>query len=167
MELVDIIDHDLTRIHTVSKQEAHAKGLLHATVIAEIIRHNGDMVLVQQNAHKQDAGQWVSPVGGHVASGESFDDALRREALEECGISNFKYSFKGKAIYDRMVKDHSENHYFILYEISSDAQLVLNDESVSYKAFTPEEIKNMLKEDPTQFGAAFHFVVNTFYPHLK
>ncbi len=164
MELVDIIDHNLTRIHTVSKQEAHTKGLLHATVIAEIIRSNGDMVLVQQNAHKQDAGQWVSPVGGHVVSGESFDDALRREAYEECGIRDFEYVFKGKAIYDRIVKDHRENHYFILYEISSDAQLVLNDESVSYKTFSPEEIKRLRSTNPAQFGAAFHFVLDTFYP---
>lgn len=166
MEFVEIVDAELNVLGTVSKEEAHQKGLLHKTVIAEIIRSNGDLVLVKQKAHKQDAGQWVSPVGGHIAAGESHESALKREALEECGISPMKYVFKGSAIYDRHVKGHRENHYFILYEIFSDAQLVLNDESVHYRAFSPAEIRALLKENPVQFGAAFHFVVDTFYPHL-
>ena len=36
MELVDIVDSELNKIATVTKQEAHEKGLLHKTVIAEL-----------------------------------------------------------------------------------------------------------------------------------
>ncbi len=167
MELVDIVDKDLNIIDTVPKQEAHEKGLLHKTVIAEIINSKGEMILIQQNTHKQDAGRWVSPVGGHVTAGESDEDALKRETLEECGISDFTFSLKGKAIYNRDVNGKQENHYFIVYELYSDASLTLNEESMNYQAFSKENLLRLLKENHNQFGEAFHFVVHTFYPELQ
>lgn len=167
MEMVDVVDEQLNVLSTVSKQEAHEKGLLHKTVIAEIINSRGEMVLVQQSSQKQDAGQYVSPVGGHVTAGESDEEALQREAMEECGLHDFTYTFKGKAIYNREVIGRKENHYFLVYEIHSDEPLVLNEESISYKAFSKEELKKILHETPEQFGGAFHFVVDTFYPELR
>lgn len=78
MEQVDIIDENLKVLYSCDKSEAHEKGLLHATVIAEVHNSKGEWMLVKQASDKQDAGQYVSPVGGHVAAGESFEDALRR-----------------------------------------------------------------------------------------
>lgn len=96
MEYVDIVDESDKVIGKISKQEAHEKGLLHRTVIAEIINSSGEWVLVKQSSYKQDSGQFVSPVGGHVLSGESEDDAIKREAKEEFGIEGFEFKLKGK-----------------------------------------------------------------------
>lgn len=163
MEYVDIVDKNDQVIGNISKEEAHQKGLLHRTVIAEVMDSKGNWLLVQQAGHKQDAGQFVSPVGGHVSKGETEEDALKREAFEEIGIKGFTYKLKGKAIYGRIVKDKKENHYFIVYEIRSDHTPKLNEESVHYKWFSIEEIKKTFKENPKIFGEAFHFVWNHFY----
>lgn len=78
-EQVDIVDENNTVLYQTSKQEAHEKGLLHQCVIAEVVNKNGEMLLVKQSVTKQEPGKYVSPMGGHVRSGETLDDALKRE----------------------------------------------------------------------------------------
>lgn len=163
-ERVDIVDEECTVLFSISKVDAHAKGLLHRTVIAEIRDSKGNWVLVKQAADRQDAGQYVSPVGGHVQAGETEEEALRREALEEVGFTDFKYKLVGRVIFNREVLGRKENHYFILYEIESDERLILGEEAVDFELFSTEELSRQLKNDPKKFGDAFYFVLKTFYP---
>ena len=165
-EMVDIVDESDVVLYQVPKREAHEKGLLHRTTISEIIDSQGRWIMVKQAVDKQDAEQYVSPVGGHVTAGETEDEGLKREAMEECGLKNFKFKFVGKKIFNRTILNRKENHYFIQYEIYSDEAIILNEESVNYKFFTTKEMKDALKTTPEIFGAAFHFVVKTFYPEL-
>lgn len=149
-----------------TKSEAHAKGLLHRTVISEVIDSQEQFLLVRQAPHKQDFGQLVSPMGGHVMSGETEEDALKRETLEELGIKEFEFKLKGKIIYKRDVKDHVENHYFIVFEIYSDQEPVLDEESVEYVRYSKDELKRELSQNPQNFGAAFLFLTKNLYPEL-
>jgi isopentenyl-diphosphate delta-isomerase len=165
-EMVDIVDEQNTVIGHTSKENAHRKGFLHRTVISEIIDSHGNFILVEQASGRQDAGQYVSPVGGHVSSRESEEDALKREALEEAGLKGFSYSLIGRAIFNRNIIGRQENHYFILFEIQSDESITLNHEAVSFKTFTPGELKQAIAETPEKFGAAYYFILETFYPNL-
>ncbi len=166
-EPVDIVDANENFLEVVTKGLAHEKGLLHKTVISQIINSKGEWLLVKQSSARQDAGQYVSPVGGHVTSGETNDEALKREAMEEVGFTDdFKYELVGKKIFDRHVIGRHENHFFVVYKIFSDTEPVINEESDSYKYFTEEEIKNELKNNPKLFGDAFHLVIKAFYPNL-
>ncbi|MBI4004636.1 NUDIX hydrolase [Candidatus Roizmanbacteria bacterium] len=167
MELVDIVDksgHIIRKM--VSKQLAHEKGYLHKTVIAEIIDKDGNMTLVKQADHKQDAGQYVSPVGGHVRSSETDEEALKREAMEEIGIGNFDFKYIGSLIFNREVLGRKENHYFQIYEIRWNRKLVLNHESIEYRKFSQQELQRELKQNPHLFGEAFNVLVKTYYTKL-
>ena len=166
-EIVDIVDNNDQVIYQTTKIQAHQEGLLHRTVIAELIDSHGNWTLVKQASDKQDAGQYVSPVGGHVTAGESVEDALARESLEEVGIKPKNYKFVGKKIFNRKVLSCKENHYFIVYEIYSDDTLTLNHESVSFKKFSQQELPRQLQTQPQLFGEAFHFVIDSFYPKLR
>ena len=166
MEQVNIVDENNHVLYQSSKQTAHEKGLLHRTIIAEVINSKGEWVLVKQAADRQDARQYVSPVGGHIRAGETEIAALKREAKEEMGLTRFIYKYVGKAIFNRKVLNRQENHYFILYEIYSDEEPKLNHESVSCKRFTAKELKLAFLQKQKDFGAAFHFVAKTFYPYL-
>lgn len=165
-EQVDIVNERDEVLYSTSKQEAHKTGLLHRTVIAEVIDSAGNWLLVKQASIKQDAGTYVSPVGGHVQAGESTDDAIKREAFEEIGITNFKFKLKGKCIYNREVLGRKENHYFIIYEIQCDEEVVLNEESESFRKFSSKELKMELKNNPSLFGNAFFPVVTCCYPEF-
>ena len=118
-EMVDVVDENNKVLYSVSKAKAHQEGLLHRTVIAEVRDSKGNFILVKQAPDRQDPGQYVSPVGGHVRAGESEIEALNREATEEIGLgmSDFKYKLIGKFIFNRQVLKRQENHYFIVYEI--------------------------------------------------
>lgn len=51
-----------------------------------LIRENGDVLLGQRPQGKHYAGYWEFP-GGKVEPGESIEEALRREFMEELGIA--------------------------------------------------------------------------------
>ncbi len=165
-ELVDIVDENGNFLEVVFKREAHEKGLLHKCVIANVIDSRGRWLLTRPSKNRQDMGQYVSPMGGHVSAGESDIDALRRELMEELGLSDFKYELAGKAILDRHVIGRHENHVFIVYKVFSNVKPILNHEAESCKYFTVEELTKELKENPQLFGDAFHFVVKNIYPNL-
>jgi isopentenyl-diphosphate delta-isomerase len=166
-ELVDVVDESGNLVEVVLKQEAHKQGLLHKTVISEVIDSQGRWLLVKQASDRQDAGQYVSPVGGHVMAGETEEDAVKREANEELGLTGeFKYEYVDRAIYNRNIIGRQENHFFIMYKIYSDAKPILNNESVSCRYFTEDELRKELKENRDQFGAAFVFVLERFFPHM-
>lgn len=60
-----------------------------------------------------------------------------------------------------------ENHYFIIYELKAEPDgIVLNDESVEYHAFSEEELRRELRENPTKFGEAFWVIVRKYYTSL-
>lgn len=166
MEIVDVIDSKGNILYQETKEKAHLDGLLHKTVIGEVINSKGEVLLIKPSSHKQDAGQFVSPVGGHVTSGESNEEALKREALEEIGLTDTHYSFVGEAILDRQVIGRHENHMFLVYEILSDKDPILSDESVSFQWFTKDQLKRELINNRGNFGEAYLFVLKNFYKDL-
>ena len=119
--------------------------------------------MVKQSASRQDPGQFVSPVGGHVQAGENLESALMRETKEELGLAKFQFKYIGKYTFNRKIRQHIENHFFIVFEIYSDQTPILNEESQSYRKFTLNELKKLLKTKPQLFGAAFHIVVEKIY----
>lgn len=166
-ELIDIIDENEKVINTVTKKEAHEKGLLHKTVVADVFDSQGRWLLIKQTQDRQDGGLYVSPMGGHVLSGETDEQAFKREIAEELGLTgDLNFKLAGKKIYNRFVLGHQENHMFVLYQVFSDQEPKLNYESESYKYFTLEEIKEGIKSRSKIFGEAMFFVVENFYPEL-
>jgi 8-oxo-dGTP pyrophosphatase MutT (NUDIX family) len=163
MEIVDVVDENGKVLKQVTKEYAHKKGLLHKTVISEIINSKGEFILIKQSADRQDPGKYVSPIGGHVSAGETDEDALKREAQEEVGIANFTFKRIGQDIYERKVLGRHENHYYIVYEIYTDQSLTLGPEAISYKAFSKDALKKALVGAAQEFGHPFHFLVNKFY----
>lgn len=166
MEFVDAINEHNETIAQVSKEDAHAKGILHRCVIAEVKNSNGEWLLVKQSADRQDAGKLVSPVGGHVKAGESPDHALKRETMEELNIVPTAFQFIGSKIFNRKTRGKIENHLFMLYEISSEDIPVLNAESESFEYFSEKQIQKIYHENSSDFGDAFIFVLREFYPQL-
>ncbi len=162
-EIVDIINESGEVTAKALKTDAHKQGLLHKTVIG-YLKYGDDWSLVRQASDRQDAGQLVAPVGGHVTSGESELDALLRESEEEIGTRNITYTHIGTAKFHRQVIGRHENHMFVVYEIETDDPIRLNEESVAIERFTSQELKQALLNQPQNFGDAYYFVLETFYP---
>ena len=166
MEIVDIVDEENKVLYQMSKDEAHDKGLLHRTIIVEVRNSQGQWLLVKQAPHKQDKDQYVNPVGGHIKAGESEIEAIKRETEEETGIKVLDYIRIGNSIYNRFIRGKQENHFFIIYQITTDETPVLNDESVEYRWFTEKELKETIKNHPELFGDSLFDVLKKFYPKV-
>jgi 8-oxo-dGTP pyrophosphatase MutT (NUDIX family) len=164
-EMVDIIDEQSKVLRRALKTQAHKDGLLHKTVIG-FLMYGKDIALVRQASDRQDAGQLVSPVGGHVRAGESTVEAIKRESAEEIGAVNLRYEHVGERIFHRKVIGRDENHLFVVYEIRTDDPIKLNKEAVDIVRFTDAKHKEALKEHPEDFGDAYYFLLESFYPEL-
>jgi 8-oxo-dGTP pyrophosphatase MutT (NUDIX family) len=163
-EVVDIVDEAGAVLHQELKTEAHKYGWLHKTAIG-YLKYGEDWALVRQAADRQDAGQLVAPVGGHIKAGEAELDGLLRESEEEIGTKNITIKHVGNARFHRQVIGRDENHLFIVYEIATDDPINLGAEAVDIERFTPAALKEALVNEPQNFGDAFYFNLEKFYPN--
>lgn len=164
-ELVDIVDEDGRVLRQAMKSEAHRHGWLHKTVIGHF-RNGDDWLLVRQAADRQDAGQLVSPMGGHVRAGEPDIAAMFREIEEELGIRNVRHKHIGTVRFHRQVIGRDENHLFINYEVWTDDEFVLGNEAVALERFTTDGFRQAFAQTPEEFGDSLYFAVEHLYPFL-
>lgn len=164
-ERVDIVDESGNVVRVALKTDAHKRGWPHKTAVGYLM-YGDDWALVRQAAHKQDAGQLVAAVGGHVKAGESETDALLRESEEEIGTRNITYKRVGTIQFHRQVIGRDENHLFVIFEIATNDPIILNKESVAIERFSPEALKQALRVNPENFGDSYFFVLESFYPGL-
>jgi 8-oxo-dGTP pyrophosphatase MutT (NUDIX family) len=85
-ELVEHVDEAGNVLAVVTRAEMRASRLRHRTVCL-IVVHAGRLLVHRRADHKDIwPGYWDIAAGGVVGAGESWDDAARRELLEELGI---------------------------------------------------------------------------------
>jgi isopentenyldiphosphate isomerase len=98
-EWFPVVDEDGNEISRAPRSVCHdgKSMLLHPVIHLHLFNKKGELFL-QKRAMTKDLlpGYWDTSVGGHVAPGESIDEALRREAMEELGLNGFEYEFKKK-----------------------------------------------------------------------
>lgn len=86
-ELLDVLDPDGRVVGSATRQEVHAKGLLHRAVHVLVVGSDGRLLLQKRAVSKASwPGRWDTSVGGHVGSGEAPIDSALRECREELGI---------------------------------------------------------------------------------
>lgn len=75
--------------------------LLHPVVHLHIINEQNEIFL-QKRSMKKDLlpGKWDTAVGGHIGVNEKVEDALKREAFEELGITDFQARFLGSYVWE-------------------------------------------------------------------
>ena len=86
-EIFDVVDEDDNVIDQQLRHVVHQRNLLHRSVHALVFDESNRMYIQKRSLSKDtNPGLWDTSVGGHLNSGESYDQALIRETHEELGI---------------------------------------------------------------------------------
>lgn len=86
-ERFDIVDENDTVIGQALRRNVHRNiSLIHRSITVLVFIH--DKLLVQKRSQTKDTypGYWTSSCGGHVLSGDSYEETAKRELTEELGI---------------------------------------------------------------------------------
>ena len=88
-EVFDIYSFAGEHIGTAPRRECHGNpALLHHSVQIFVFDNKGRILLQKRSAVKDiQPGRWDTSVGGHLACGEDYFTAARREMSEELGIT--------------------------------------------------------------------------------
>ena len=97
-----IVDVEGRPTGSATRGECHGGSkLLHPVVHLHVFNAAGELYLQKRPSWKDiQPGKWDTAVGGHVALGETAEEALRREVREELGITDFEAVFVGKYVFE-------------------------------------------------------------------
>jgi isopentenyldiphosphate isomerase len=86
-ELVDRLDDNGRVIGTIARRDLRGRRIPHRYAYLLLFNRRGQLFIHQRTATKAThPGYWDVCIGGLPSAGESFDDAMRREAEEEIGV---------------------------------------------------------------------------------
>ena len=156
MELIDILDEFGNKIGKTSTiKELHTSGKWHK-IVGIIIYDFNNNILVQQRALKQisSPGKWDIAAAGHVNSGETEIDAIKRELFEEIGLDleedkvKFFMSYKKEVNNKTVNKKHLEDIYIAQIDSESINEFTIQNEEVEQvKWFSINELKELIQNN--------------------
>lgn len=158
--MIDVVDENDQVIGVAEREELYQKSLRHRIVHVLVFNKKGEMSLqLRTDKVKFCPNHWSTSAGGHVESGESYEQAAKRELKEELGIEK-DLKFIGKDIYN--VTDELEKFvsiYKVIYE--GDFNYDKNDIS-KVKYFPIGEIKNMINSGE-KIHPELKYIINKYY----
>ena len=133
------------------KSTVHKNGFYHSTVHLWIYTIDGEVLIQKRSLNKiLNPGVWDVSVAGHIHFGETYNDAVIRETLEEIGINIecFKLYklgvYQSNSIYDK-ITDNEFHHTYVLEIkkelINTDFK---NNEVEELKLISIQEMKSLI-----------------------
>lgn len=160
IEFLDIVDKDDNIIGTTSKEDIYKKSLGHRICHIIIFNNDGKMVLQKRSSKVSFCpDHWSAAVGGHVQSGETYEQAALREYEEELGVKS-ELELVGKDLY---CTTNIPYKFLTTFKTSYGGQFNPDIEVVSeVRSFDMEDIKKMIS-DGEKFHPELLFILEKYY----
>lgn len=141
-ELFPIVDEAGNIVDAATRGECHdGSRRLHPVVHLHVFNSRGELYLQKRPAWKDiQPGRWDTAVGGHVDLGENVEQALRREAREELGITGFTPEPLGSYVFE----SDRERELVYAFRTVYDGDIRPSDELDGGRFWTAEDIRSRL-----------------------
>ena len=140
-EIFPIVDENGNILGQVTRGHAHdGSKILHPVVHLHVFNSRGELYLQHRPAWKDiQPDKWDTAVGGHIDLGESVGDALKREAREELGITEFTPESLGHYVFE----SNREKELVYVHRCIYDGPISPSKNELSGGRFwSPEEIRS-------------------------
>ncbi len=144
---MDLVDENDNVIGTKSRKEIYAEGLRNYRVVnAFIVNSEGKLWIPRRvTAKKLFPNGLDYSIAGHVESGESYEEGMKKEAIEEVNIDLNVIPFKEVATFTPHT--HNVHCFQKVYVIESNEAPDYNrDDFSGYEWLSPEEIIKRYEE---------------------
>ncbi len=159
-ELLQLVDRRGRPAGSAPRRVCHGDpSLIQAVVHLYLFDARGRLYLQKRSALKDTyPGRWDTSVGGHLAPGESPEQALAREAREELSLVVNAAQPLGRYL----LRDAYESEYVFAFRARSDGQPRPNPEEIEEgRFFEPEEIREWIRREPDAFTPHFRKAFRT------
>lgn len=144
-ELLDLVDENDIVIKTMWRSEVYAKGLSNFRAINVFLKNSkGEVWIPLRVATKR-----IFPlhldmsVGGHVSSGETYDQAFVREVQEEINLDVTKISYKKIGLF--VPHKHGVSAFQTIYEIDYEQDPDFNkSDFIEGQWLLPVQVKQLI-----------------------
>lgn len=137
-ELLPLVDECGNLVGAATRGECHdGSKRLHPVVHLHVFDGQGRLYLQKRPDWKDiQPGKWDTAVGGHVDLGENVEQALRREAREELGLTDFTPERLGTYVFE----SERERELVYVHRTTTDAPIHPTDELDGGRFWTTDEI---------------------------
>lgn len=131
-EIFDVVDADDKVIGQALRSECHGDpSLVHRVAHVMVFNQQGELLLQKRSPDKDiQPGKWDTSVGGHLDSGEDYQQAAVREMNEELGLADIPLTF----LYKSKIRNNIESENVATY-------LAVSDEEVFYDPHEISEVR--------------------------
>src|ERR1051326_781606 len=143
-ELVDVVDEHGRTIGVVTRRELRERRLAHRSVYLLVFNARGEIFIHLRTATKDvSPSHWDLNIGGVLASGETYDEGARREALEELGVT-----LEPRPLFPFHFSDEHSTVHGMVYRAEHDGPFHLQAEEIVRGEFvTVEELERRLRTE--------------------
>ncbi len=184
------VDEEGNIIGRIGRVQAHnGSKQLHPVIHVHIFNNELKILLQKRSLNKKvQPGKWDTAVGGHVSYREPIEKAIEREAFEELGLKDLKYSFLTKYIWESEIEKEmvfvfvaqihaikfipnkeritiqTEDHHYLINRAKITSIQQSQVKGIDYQAKLMK-IKSEKQKDVEKISCEFEFIIddNTVY----
>jgi len=153
--LIDIVNEEDEVIGQELKSRKSELGFI-SRVVAVVVRDlEGRIVICKRSPNKSfDANKYDFAAVGHVDAGETYEHAAQRELMEEAQIKS------SVQMLDKLYEVNEDNgkihkSFCVTFLVDTDETPHFNDETVSFRKMSVQEIEKEMQETPEKFCQGF------------